>query len=204
MKYIMIHKKLYKLLMSFLFEKDALLSEIEEMDAETFRLRAEPAKNSPRSLFSYKDPLVKAVVWNMKFRKNRKCFTLAGKLLYPMIPSGYLIIPVPISSKRRRDRGYNQAEILAEEIKNLDKEGRLEIGKDLIVKKHVPAQTSLLRKKRMENMKGVFIVTKPEKIRGRDIVVLDDVITTGATVGEMSRVFKEAGAARITAISFAH
>ncbi len=200
----MLPEKLYKLLMSFLFEKSPMLAEIEAMDAETFRSRAEPAKNSQQSLFSYKDPLVKAMIWNMKFRKNRKCFVLAAKLLYPMIPSGYLIIPVPISGKRRRERGYNQAEILAEEIKKLDKTGMLEIGRNLITKKHVPAQTSLPRSERMENMKRAFIVTKPEKIQGRNIIILDDVITTGATAREMSRVLKEAGALHVAELSFAH
>lgn len=200
----MLREKLYKMMTSFLFEKSPLLAEIEAMDAETFRSRAKQAKNFPQSLFSYKDPLVKAMVWNMKFRKNRQCFVLAAKLLYPMVPRGYLMIPVPISQKRRRERGYNQAKVLAEEIKKLDKNDLIEIRDDLVTKKHVPAQTSLPRNLRMKNMTGTFTVTKPDIVRGRKITILDDVITTGATVGELSRALKEAEAASVAILSFAH
>ncbi len=210
----MILKKLYKLFLSFLFEKDQLLQKIELMDVETFRISAEPAKKIPigtkdiemYALFSYKDPLARALVWNIKFRRNKKCIALAGELLCSIVPINHLIIPVPISRKRLRERGYNQVKLLADAIKHHHKEGleAREILEDCITRKHTSPQTSLSREDRAKNLRGVFEITRPDIVYGKNIVILDDVITTGATMTEIARALKAAGAKKILALSLAH
>ena len=208
---------------NFLFEKDPLVKELENMDTTTFRSRVEGAlRRAPSmyALFSYKDPLVKALIWNIKFRMNKKCIKLAGKLLHEEIIKiisthsqdspfdAPLLIPVPLSPQRKRQRTYNQTECLVEEIiKNtITTMGTIvvETGASLVIKKNVSTQTSLSRKERQENLRNSFVVTHPEKIAGRNIIIIDDVITTGATVTELSKVLREAGAKKIIALALAH
>lgn len=200
-------KKLYMFALDFLFEKDEMVRELEKMDAKELRTRAERS-SSACALFSYKEPLIKALVWNMKFRRNKKCFELAGEALSEELCrfdiEKPLIIPVPISAKRRRERGYNQTELLAEEIMKHDKQGLWETSASCIKRTHTLPQTSLSKKERRENLKGTFVVTMPDMVRGRNIVVLDDVITTGATMEEITKVLIQAGAKRIIHLAFAH
>jgi competence protein ComFC len=205
MKYIMVWKQIYKYVLCFLFEKDEALVEIESMGTEEFKKKARPS-TVPFARFLYRDPLVKTLIWNLKFRKNKECFRLAGALIYGKIQTmgPALIIPIPLSSKRHWERGYNQVECLAREIEKLDNGILFEIGSDAVKRKNAPAQTSLSRKERLKNIEGMFWVARPERIKDRDIIILDDVITTGATAKELEKVLREAGARSVRAIAIAH
>lgn len=111
------------------------------------------------------------------------------------------IVPVPLHSKRKRERGFNQAKILAEELSRL-KNLPLE---ELILRKmkNVPAQTSLEREERAKNVRGAYAVLKGGKIRGKTVLLVDDVYTTGSTLKECSRELLKAGAKEIRAITIA-
>ncbi|RLB01170.1 MAG: ComF family protein [Deltaproteobacteria bacterium] len=111
------------------------------------------------------------------------------------------IIPVPLHKERLKQRGYNQALLLACEIK---KEYALELqGHNLRRTRHTLPQVGLGKKERRKNVKGAFEVHKPEKIRGKKILLVDDVYTTGNTLNECARVLKKAGAKKVTAITVA-
>lgn len=91
-----------------------------------------------------------------------------------------IIIPVPISRKRRKERGYNQAEKLAEGVAEI-------VGKPIdysavIRKKFIESQTRLTPTERVENIKDAFDCIHPERLNGKHLLLIDDVITTGATV----------------------
>lgn len=214
----MSRKQLYTFLKNFLFsilfEKDPLVLKIENMNANAFRLVAVSSSlcsTSSSALFSYKDPLVRTLIWNLKFRKNKHCFELAGEFLYDNLldflindaTEQAIIVPVPLSPKRKRERGYNQTELLAEEIQKYDKEGRFEIVLNAVKRKDTPSQTSLSRKERLANLKGVFIVDS-EKIKGKNVIILDDVITTGATTAELKTALQNAGAKNVEIVALAH
>ncbi|MEI7452093.1 MAG: ComF family protein [Candidatus Falkowbacteria bacterium] len=101
-----------------------------------------------------------------------------------------LVIPVPLSSKRQRWRGFNQAEIIADYFAaNLN----LSINKDLKRLKHKSAQAKLSEAERQKNIDGVFVWTGVD-IKGKRIILVDDVSTTGATLNEGAKVLKAAGA----------
>jgi ComF family protein len=133
------------------------------------------------------------------------CFRLAGRLLYEKISilEPALIIPVPISRERRSERGYNQVECMADEIEKLDRDRIFEIRKDIMKRKHAPPQTSLSRRERLANLKGMFTADEV-KVRGKNIIILDDVITTGATMAEIRSVLIKSGARKVTAVALAH
>lgn len=119
-----------------------------------------------------------------------------------------VILPVPLHPSRRCERGFNQAELLAEGlIKALDQgngaPGHRAVSRCLCRKRATPPQTGLSLAARRENLRGAFEVVTAERIRGRTVVVIDDVMTTGATLSACARTLKHAGAARVIGLTLA-
>jgi ComF family protein len=111
------------------------------------------------------------------------------------------LVPVPIHPKRKRRRGFNQAQAIAEELEKIK---GLKVAKGILVKvKNVPAQTSLEAEDREKNVIGAFRVAKEDHVKGKRLLLIDDVYTTGATIRECSRVLKKAGAKEVNAITLA-
>jgi ComF family protein len=115
--------------------------------------------------------------------------------------SCHLAIPVPLHRARHRERGFNQSEILAEGIS----EGTgIPVAKDILRrKKNTKDQTYLNAQQRAENVRGAFVVTKPGRANGRSVILVDDVMTTGATLNECAAMLQKAGAGRIVAATLA-
>lgn len=109
-----------------------------------------------------------------------------------------IIIPVPIHSKRRKQRGYNQSELMA---RNIAKNTGLEIVADALVKvRNNTAQSTLNREDRQNNVRKVYGIKNFEKIKNKRVVLVDDIYTTGSTVNECSRVLKNAGASEVAVL----
>ncbi len=125
---------------------------------------------------------------------------IAQTLMNYHIPSPDLIIPVPLHKRRLRWRGFNQSELLAQSV-------GLTIPIDtisLIRTKYTTSQVKVKsRKKRIDNIKNAFCVVEPLKIRGKSILLVDDVITTGSTLEECAKVLKKAGAKKVNALVLA-
>lgn len=112
-----------------------------------------------------------------------------------------IVIPVPLHRRRKRERGFNQSEVMA---RKLARAKGIEMTAGSLVKvKDVPPQTSLEAADREQNVRGVFVVRKRELIRGRTVLLVDDVFTTGATIGESSRALREAGARDVRVLTLA-
>lgn len=113
------------------------------------------------------------------------------------------VIPVPLHPQRLRERGFNQAAILARGV------GRalgVRIDLDSLVRvRDIPPQVGLERAERIGNVKGAFTVLpgRRGRIEGRKVLIIDDVLTTGATVGECARALRKAGAASVAALTVA-
>ncbi len=106
-----------------------------------------------------------------------------------------LILPVPLHIKRLRHRGFNQALLLA---KSLFPNAREKIRYDLLFRQtNTPTQTGLSGRERRKNVKNAFVVTKPSEISGRNILIIDDVFTTGSTVNECAGALKKNGCKRV-------
>ena len=110
-----------------------------------------------------------------------------------------VVIPVPLAYKRLFHRGYNQATLLARPIARA-----FGVRMDLfsLKRKYRADMGHKNAKQRIENVKGVFNVIKPENIRGRKILLVDDVMTTGATFSELRRVLMKAGAKEVYGVTF--
>ncbi|MDR0319353.1 MAG: ComF family protein [Rickettsiales bacterium] len=111
-----------------------------------------------------------------------------------------LVVPVPLSYWRLAKRGYNQATVLARPIA---KRLGVPLMTNLVARAHRNDQGHKSVKERRQNIAGVFRARNAEAVRGRHILIVDDVITTGATLNELARVLLRAGAAKVSAVSFA-
>jgi ComF family protein len=112
------------------------------------------------------------------------------------------VVPIPLHLERLRERGYNQAVLLAEVIAKILK---IPLQEDALLRvRETPSQTSLSRQQREENVKGAFIPGKDASLlQGKKVLLVDDVYTTGATVKECCRVLAAAGVGEIYAVSLA-
>lgn len=170
------------------------------------------------TIFDYRNPIMKKIVWNLKYKnKKQLSFTIAN-YLYPKILeelselkvlenfNAPLLIPIPLSSKRHRQRGYNQSMLIAKELEKLDKKENFVLGKNILFKiKETEHQAHIKNKQdRLKNLINTFQVKNKELLKNRNIILIDDVVTTGATLREAKKVLKQNGAKKIIAFTIAH
>lgn len=159
------------------------------------------------SIFSYKDPVVREMIWQIKYKKNRHAIECAAYALYMELiryGNSITLIPIPISSSRRKERGYNQCEILIDAVLRLDKDKRFSKDFSLLVRsKHIDKQTMKSRVDRIKNTKNVFEVNKVP-LTNQKIIIIDDVTTTGSTLKEAYEVLVKSNFTVVKALTVAH
>jgi ComF family protein len=159
------------------------------------------------SVAPYDDVRVRALVWEAKYHHNEHALTLIGHALFRALDEHMqhpvCIIPIPLSERRTRERGYNQvAEALRLGAPNTH---RLILPHALTRIRETVPQTQLARKQRLTNVVGCFAVSDDAlpHLRGAHVVVVDDVVTTGATLSEARLSLLRAGAAKVEVLAFA-
>jgi len=110
------------------------------------------------------------------------------------------IVPVPLHPARERERGFNQAGLLAE---LLSERTAIPLQKALLRVRYTTTQTAYDRQERMENLKDAFCLRKNADVRDSRMLLVDDVLTTGSTLSECARVLKDGGALSIHAATAA-
>ena len=113
-----------------------------------------------------------------------------------------IFIPVPLHKKRHQERRYNQAEILAKAASNICGKPVITDAVSRIV--DTRSQTKLSPSQRRKNVAGAFKIINRDKIAGKNIIIVDDVVTTGATTEEIAKILKISGAKNICAVCIAH
>ena len=113
-----------------------------------------------------------------------------------------LLIPVPLHPRRLRERGFNQALLLAEELRR--RTGIPILKTTLKKKKPTLPQVNLTGVEREKGLKGAFYVTGREELSEKRVLLIDDVYTTGATVNECSKELLKGGAERVDVLTLAH
>ncbi|HYA49432.1 MAG TPA: ComF family protein [Burkholderiales bacterium] len=112
-----------------------------------------------------------------------------------------LLVPVPLHPERKRERGFNQSQLLARELARI--RGMRVLEGCLVKVRNVPPQTSLEAAGRETNVRGAFAVRRRRRVEGKVVVLVDDVFTTGSTLDECGRVLKRAGAREVRALTLA-
>ncbi len=174
-----------------------------------------PSFDGARSFGIYSGKL-RQVVLRLKFAGDGRLGAKLGELLattwdsWPQVGelASPLIVPVPLHPSRRRERGFNQSELLAAGmVRALARQSggaALHVARACLRRKRAtPPQTGLSVAARRENLRGAFEVVEPSEVRGRGIVLVDDVMTTGATLSACARALKRAGAAQVMGMTLA-
>ncbi|MBI4132447.1 MAG: ComF family protein [Candidatus Sungbacteria bacterium] len=147
--------------------------------------------------FSYRDPLVRELIHAYKYRGARELSAFFADELasffsaYAIRPPGpALLVPIPLHRSRERERGFNQARLLAND---LGKRLGLPVADALRrMRANEPQVSTDSFKKRYANVAGVFRVADQAAVAGRTAILIDDVSTSGATLGEAARVLRKA------------
>lgn len=143
--------------------------------------------------------VAKELIHQFKYKGKDYLGPVLGRILIEFIkeynlPIGYLdfIIPIPLHNARLREREFNQAEILS---RNIAKEFNKEVLTGILIRRrNTKTQTDLEVNQRFANVKGSFAVNNSRKIKGKNLLLIDDVLTTGATSSEAAFALKQAGA----------
>jgi competence protein ComFC len=168
-----------------------------------------------RSFGVYGGNLRQAIL-ELKFRRRERLGKRLGELLVEVWTGAEelgaldspVLVPVPLHASRERERGFNQAQLLAEGLKRglarVPGTGTPEIAPRCLWRTRATLpQTGLSLTARLENVRGVFDVSVPGIIRGRAAVLIDDVMTTGATLSACAAALKQAGATRVLGLTLA-
>jgi ComF family protein len=123
---------------------------------------------------------------------------LRRPLCQELVHEADLMAPVPLHPGRLKQRGFNQALLLAQAF------AEVHLERELLTRvRPTPPQTGLNPKERRDNVKGAFAVPRPDLVKGKKVLLVDDVFTTGATVRECARVLRKAGAQRVDVLTVA-
>lgn len=211
--------RLKNYLFDFIFPRNKRIKDIETMPVSKIA-KLPRALSSPENfiipIFSYKNQTVRDIVHQIKFKGNlliaSKISEIVAEEIHAFISETryfeknkkYILIPVPLSTQRLRDRGYNQAELMTKKIADHIPE-ILHMTNILIRKVNTDPQTKTRsRKERLANIKNCFSIRNSEEIHQSHIILFDDVTTTGATLVEAKKTLKKAGAKNVTAFTVAH
>lgn len=159
---------------------------------------------------------LRAVILQLKFQRRERLGRKLGQFLLslwgwvaeacPDEPP--VLVPVPLHTSRERERGFNQAELLAQGLaRGLARAhavGAPRVETRWLRRTRATApQTGLSLRARQENVRGVFSVVRPERVRARAVVLVDDVMTTGATLSACALALKDAGAQLVLGLTLA-
>jgi len=152
-----------------------------------------PKTDNVHAPFTYASPMP-SLIMSLKYGGEGLVADLFAPFIAEIISETYdLIVPVPLSKSRMRERGYNQAELLARELSSL-----LSVHDDataLFRTRKTKPQVDMTTAERIENQKGAFKTTAD--LTDKRILLVDDVLTSGATANECARVLREAGATHV-------
>jgi ComF family protein len=158
---------------------------------------------------------LRELVHLLKYKGMQPVSRLLGSLLAESLqglaasaPRELFVIPVPMYAAKRRQRGFNHAELIARaaitEMRRRDPQWNLRLQTGLLRRVRATAsQAGLTIAKRRQNLRGAFFVPKPARIQGQHVLLVDDIYTTGATARACSRILLRAGAASVYVVTVA-
>lgn len=169
------------------------------------------------ALFSYQNETIKHAIWALKYSNCRDIADTLGHFAYAHLAeelaervtienlTDALLVPVPLSKKRERRRGYNQSALIAHAIAKSDPKF-FSVATDILIKiRDTESQMRTRgRNRRLTNLHGAFAVNRKKLVRGRNIIVIDDIVTTGATMTESMKMLRKSGARKVIGFALAH
>ncbi len=171
-------------------------------------------------LYDYRHPPIKKSLWLLKYNGKKRLAKVFAEAMYGSIIEELselsvmenfrepILIPIPLSKKRFRERGYNQAELICRELLNLNKNSAINfvLEKNILIKITETEHQARIRDRneRLKNLSGSFAVKNANILENKNIILIDDITTTGATLNEARKILKNYGARKIIAFTVAH
>ena len=175
-------------------------------------------------LYDYRSPIIKKSLWMLKYSGKKRLAKVFAEVIYDkmieelseltILENFYniILIPIPLSPKRYRERGYNQAQLICEElikINNLRKILDFKLENNILIKPKETEHQARIKDRniRLKNIIGSFAIKNTssiEIIKNKNIILIDDIATTGATLTEARKILKQTGARKIIAFTVAH
>lgn len=216
--------KLYNGILDTVFPVTTREHIVKKLYDDKASLEMTPRKNTTTSgtdvttLLEYNARYVRKLIHSLKFYNSQKSAYvlahllndylveyLADRMLYESAKT--LIVPVPLSKKRKRERGFNQIERVLDELIKINGDFKEIVNIGMLTRtKHTTPQTRLNKKDRLSNLAGAFEVknTCKANLQNTHIIVLDDICTTGATLAETKGVLEKTGCKKVMLLAFAH
>ena len=186
--------------------------------AAKFPAASVPEEPFITSIFAYSHPPVRALVRTLKYKNGR---TIAGFFAPYLMDSiieflgeeklfhgdvNVVLVPVPLSKKRMKKRGYNQSELLIKEMFKCTQSDRIVIDTNLVkkIKETTPQAEIKKRALRLSSQHACFAVSKNKYIKNEIIILIDDVTTTGATLSAVRNILLKDGFRKVFAFTVAH
>lgn len=213
----------WKTFLNILFPQKCIGCGITQINFCTACMSSLPRARPPEdrfihALYDYRHPLVKHVIWKLKYKNAKdvaECF--ADSLLEEIIAvlneellvfesEKPLIVPIPLHKKRLRERGYNQSDLIAKAVVARGGQKIFDVSTTLLrrIKETKSQVRSEKRTVRIKNLEDAFICDAPSIVRGRTIILIDDVTTTGATLSSAKKALIRANPKKILAFTIAH
>ncbi|MCC7160530.1 ComF family protein [Candidatus Nomurabacteria bacterium] len=217
-------------ILDILFPTKCILCGKNDVDlcVECLKEAPEAMRESPKWIFpayDYRHPVIRKSLQLLKYKGKRNLAKVFAEIIYEKITeelsdlsvlenfTNPILVPIPLSPKRLRERGFNQAQLICEEIIKINnKRNNLNIKLEnniLIKPKDTEHQAQIKdRRARLKNISGSFAIKNTEenikKLKNRNIIIIDDILTTSATLSEARKVLKQSGARKIIAFTVAH
>lgn len=213
--------QLFTLILDTLFPKTHSITELELLVSNGSIQKLPKAPDTPKpwmySLFAYKHKTVRDIVWQIKYSGNTKLMNGIAEIMNEEILSYFeelsefaqgewLIVPIPASSSHTKEKGFNQTEELVQSLMKTTLSHSVTYIPHILskIRETKPQAEIKNRTDRLSNLIGAFTVANPSLVKGKRILVIDDVLTTGSTVTEAKRALMEAGAKEVIAFTIAH
>jgi len=165
--------------------------------------REEPPPYQRAVTYGAYDGELRELIHMLKYDQVHPAAAVLGRMLALAIAKleltePVLVVPVPLHGSKRRQRGFNQAESIAHNALKSMCNQRFQVVMDVLQRTRATvSQIGLTRPQRRENMSGAFKVAHLNRVSGHDVLLVDDVMTTGTTVAECARVLRKAGARNV-------
>lgn len=148
------------------------------------------------------DENIKKLIWRLKYRGKTGIAPMLAEILTRYIKNsdlkidGFSVMPMPLSQKRERGRGYNQATLIAKKVAD---DFKLELSQNVLLRiKDAPPQAEAGSwEERKKNIAGAFAIATDNSLSGKNVILIDDVFTSGSTMTEAVRTLKLAGVKRV-------
>jgi len=166
--------------------------------------RLEPPYVKATAYGSYESGL-RELIHLLKYHQVRPAASVLGRMLAeamtdlePFFADDVLVIPVPLHGRKLRQRGFNQSELIARSALRMLSGSRYVLNPNVLQRvRETQSQIGLSSHQRRQNIRGAFVVAVPDQVIGRQILLVDDVFTTGTTVSECARILRRAGASKV-------